>query len=121
MAADDRDWTLAMYEQAVVNPHVRSLALEIAQNSNDQQGDITLADLDGARRYLRACYLRMSTTEVSALTVVSIASLWARGTVGAFKYRTAGGGGATGAKKPARRSLQSRKARVESDDGDAST
>lgn len=87
MTPEDAEWVLAHYEDAVADSQIRHLALQIAEASHVGEGAITVADLEGARPYLRACFKRMSLNEVAGLSATAVASLWARGTVGAFRYR----------------------------------
>ena len=56
-------------------------------SANDPQ--VQMADVTGARRYLRTCVHRMSVEEAQVLTGEHAADLWARGALGAARYRAA--------------------------------
>jgi len=56
----------------------------------DEQPELQPADLETARSYLKKCVSRMSTAEIQASADDTFASLWAKGTVGAAKYRVRG-------------------------------
>ena len=119
MKDDERAWVLEMYEHAVADVSVRALAFQVAQASHSGEHELTLADLESARPYLRGCYLRMSPGEVISLTASMAASLWARGTVGAHAYRHRPIDGAQSPRRSSKKALQSRSRRVKSNGGDA--
>ena len=85
---DDMEWKLAYYEMVVTDPDVKARTWAIAEASQTEESPtLTHADFQCARRYLRACMLRASITELQALSQEELAGWWARGVVGACQYR----------------------------------
>ncbi|MBI3206672.1 MAG: hypothetical protein HYZ29_34365 [Myxococcales bacterium] len=92
MDDDEREWKQAMYERAVADPALKSLAWTIADNAT--AGDappVNAGDMAAARRYLRACVLNMTSTELQGVTTNELAGLLARGALGAARHRTQAG------------------------------
>lgn len=72
----------------VDDPEIENLAWNLANEL--RSGDdprIHPADVTAARPYLRTCLMRMSEAERSSLTHHSAGALWARGALGAARYR----------------------------------
>ena|SRR5688500_8539939 len=84
---DARAWKVAEYEVLVADPEIRSIAWSVANEAHTGDVPLSGADLHAARRYLKACILRMTVPEVSALQPYEVGSLWARGILGAWRYR----------------------------------
>ncbi len=100
---DDRAWKIAVYEDLVADPQIRSTAFSVAEDAHNGTTPLSGADLHAARRYLKACILRMTVPEIAALRPYEAASLWARGILGAWRYRQ-NPTNARSAKKRARKS-----------------
>lgn len=84
---EDYEWKVTFYEDLVADPGARALAWRVAEDAHTGDNPLSPADQHAARRYLRACILRMSVREISQLNTHACASLWARGIVGAWRYR----------------------------------
>ena len=85
---DENEWRESLFASLVDSPDVEALALKVARTLggvNDPQ--VQMADVMGARRYLRTCVHRMSVEEAQVLTGEQAADLWARGALGAARYR----------------------------------
>jgi hypothetical protein len=89
MDADDEAWMQSMFEAVAGDQRVKDLAWQLAEHMlpEDERDQLSEADLQAARRYLRACMMRMTQTEVQAMDRRELAGLWARGAVGAREYR----------------------------------
>jgi hypothetical protein len=88
---EERDWKELMYVRFVTTPAIRRRAWHSAvAMQGDEQPELQPADLETARSYLKKCVSRMSTAEIQASADDTFASLWAKGTVGAAKYRVRG-------------------------------
>lgn len=92
MDNDEREWKQAMYERAVADQQLKSLAWHMAQSLGGP-GDPALGagDLEAARRYLRVCVLNMSVYELQTVTNSELAGLLARGALGAARHRAGRG------------------------------
>ncbi|MEO7034244.1 MAG: hypothetical protein ABI548_10160 [Polyangiaceae bacterium] len=87
--ADNAEWYEACYEQIVANKAVQTRALTYAQAMRGRDDpEIVIPDVQGSRAYLRACVLNMSVAELSEKKTDEFAALWARGALGAAKYRS---------------------------------
>jgi hypothetical protein len=87
----DYEWKESFYIGLVTDGGVRALAWNSAQAMHgDSEPALQLADLETARTYVKKCVVRMSETEIKASTDATFAALWAKGTVGAAKYRVRG-------------------------------
>lgn len=88
MSNDEKDWKLAMFESAVADPWIRGHAFSLAEAARGPDDvELNLMDLESSRPYLRTCILRMSVAEIAAAQKITLASLWARGTLGAARFR----------------------------------
>ena len=88
---DEREWKETVYIGLVTDGAVRAHAWNSAQAMHgDNEPALQLADLEIARTYLKKCVTRMSVTEIKASGDETFAALWAKGTVGAAKYRVRG-------------------------------
>lgn len=84
----DAEWKLAAFNAAVQDERVQNLAWSIAEAAQTPEDPkLSAMDVQAARRYLRACILKASTEEVAGMGLHELAALWARGTVGAARYR----------------------------------
>lgn len=89
MDDDEREWKQAVYERAVADPQVKALAWNIANHATGEASPaVNAGDMAAARRYLRACMLNMTVTELQAVTSNELAGLLARGAMGAARHRT---------------------------------
>jgi hypothetical protein len=89
----ERDWKEEYFANVVNQPEVQARAWDIAEEMREPEDpELTLADLHCARRYLRACFLNSSERELSGMTLDGFAAWWARGILGAARYRVRGGG-----------------------------
>lgn len=106
MDDDEREWKQAVYERAVSEPQLKALAWNIADlATGDGVPSVNAGDMAAARRYLRACMLNMTVTELQAVTSNELAGLLARGAMGAARHRARGD--VSGA-QPATRARRSR-------------
>ena len=88
---DEHEWKLQRYEAFVGDPQAVELAFDLARECTPEGDEPpVLSDVHAARRYLRRCILNMSFGEVRGLSPDAAASLWARGTDGARRYRLQG-------------------------------
>jgi hypothetical protein len=84
----ERDWKEEYFANVVNQPQVQARAWDIAEEMREPDDpELTLADLHCARRYLRACFLNSSERELSGMTLNGFAAWWARGILGAARYR----------------------------------
>jgi len=84
---EERAWLEGVYESAVSDPTIKTLAWRMAEEAWDGEPGLNHMDLVASRAYLRACLLRFTVAEVSAMLPTDFAGLWARGCVGACEYR----------------------------------
>lgn len=87
-AVDEDEWRETLFASLVDTPEIEARALRVARTlggANDPP--VQMADVTGARRYLRTCVHRMSIEEANVLTGEQAADLWARGALGAARYR----------------------------------
>ena len=93
-SSDDgmRDWYEAAFAQLVSSPDVRRAA-QIEMSRLAAAGEVApqAADLEAARVYLRRCITNMPVPEVESITAREAGALWARGALGAARYRLEGG------------------------------
>ncbi len=86
---DDEDWYTALYEQIVADRAVQARTVDYAETMRvDGDPEISMSDVQASRAYLRACIFNMSPTEASEKRPEDLAALWARGALGAAKYRS---------------------------------
>ena len=86
---EDEDWYTALYEQVVADRAVQARAIDYAETMRlDGDPEISMSDVQASRAYLRACIFSMSQTEASEKRPDDLAALWARGALGAAKYRS---------------------------------
>lgn len=87
-----RQWYETAFAQLVSSPEVRRAAqLEMSRLAVGGATAPEAADLEAARVYLRRCIANMSVLEVESITAQSAGALWARGALGAARYRAEGG------------------------------
>jgi hypothetical protein len=95
---EDREWYDKYYEAAVANAEVRSSTMVCAARMRSvDDPEIQPSDVLASRAYLRKCMTNMSMAELATKSYPELAALWARGALGAARYRSSGGG------KPRRR------------------
>lgn len=88
-----RDWYEVAFAQLVSSPEVRRAAqLEMSRLAVGGEVAPQAADLEAARVYLRRCITNMPVPEVESITANEAGALWARGALGAARYRLEGGG-----------------------------
>jgi hypothetical protein len=89
MSNDDKDWKLNVLEAALADQWVQGQALAMAEAGRTADDpELSFMDVAAARQYVKTCVLRMSVAELGAGTKLTLAALWARGTLGAARYRT---------------------------------
>ena len=90
--ANNAEWYEGIYEETVANESVKSSAMAhaTAMRSEDDP-EILVSDVQASRAYLRQCMLNMSTGELCTKSFAELAALWARGALGAARYRSKGG------------------------------
>jgi hypothetical protein len=85
---DDREWRESLFAGIVSDRKVRSrVHAHISMMYEAGDPVVTPADLMAARHYLRKCMTNMTSVELEIKTEDDLAALWARGAVGAAKYR----------------------------------
>ena len=108
----DREWFEASFAQLVSNTDVRrATRLELTRLAAGTDLSPQQADIEGARNYFKKCILNMSTAELQALSADEAGALWARGALGAARFRCDGG-------KPKHRLGRSRRLRRRPPDAD---
>ncbi|HKY36579.1 MAG TPA: hypothetical protein VJN18_11605 [Polyangiaceae bacterium] len=70
---------------------LRAARMEVRRLMADGSLLVSSADIEAARPYLRRCVLNMTVYEVESITAEAAGALWARGAVGAARYRVEGG------------------------------
>ncbi len=88
----DREWFEVSFAQLVSDTDVRRAArLELARLAAGSDLNPQQADIEGARNYFKKCVFNMSTAELQALSADEAGALWARGALGAARFRRDGG------------------------------
>jgi hypothetical protein len=88
---EEQDWKQVAFVQTVSNQGIRDTAWEMAlEMHGDAEPALQPADLETARTYIRKCMWRMLVDEIKMSADETLAALWAKGTVGAAKYRVRG-------------------------------
>lgn len=109
---DDAEWKLAAYADVVADSVVQQLAWSIANAARTPSDPkLSAMDLQASRRYLRACMLRAGASEVAQMQRQDFAALWARGMLGAARYRSRGSDASSGNQRDERRTRQFRSKR----------
>jgi hypothetical protein len=86
---DDRDWKQNLYERVVSDPGVQGTAWALAEHLREPEDpELNLADRQCARNYLKTCIQNSSVTELTMMTPPDFAAWWARGIIGACRYRS---------------------------------
>lgn len=81
-------WKTAAFEDLVSDERVHALVWHLLEVERENDNPRVLEmDITAARKYLRACIFNMGQVELGALGNRDAASLWARGALGAAKYR----------------------------------
>jgi hypothetical protein len=87
-AEDNADYYEQLFLELVNDDKARKMAIELTEETAaSEELTPTLADVSAGKRYLRQCMLNMSLIEVRGSAVDDLAALWARGAVGAARYR----------------------------------
>ena len=85
---EEAEWYAATYEGIVDDKNVRQHALMHAESMRQEDDpEISPSDLQASRGYIRTCIENMSQTEVLNKSVDDLGALWARGVLGAARYR----------------------------------
>jgi len=86
--AEDRAWKEARFEEIVGSDSVRArIRAHVSQMAEPGDPPVAVSDVVAARNYLRRCLDNMSVNELAGKSDDEIASLWARGAIGAARYR----------------------------------
>lgn len=92
---EDRNWKMDFYIATAGDPEVKALAWRIAVAARMPDDPVlSVADLAASRNYLRKCMQRVPSNELQTMTPEELAGLWARGALGAARYRVNGGAAA---------------------------
>ncbi len=88
---DEQEWRMTQYRAVVVDQAVRQRALLMAYEMRAADDPpVVLADLETARAYIRKVLMTADIQEISGMMDVQLAAIWARGTLGAARYRASG-------------------------------
>jgi hypothetical protein len=91
MKDDEREYRDARFVEIVAEPALKKrVDHHVSQMTGPGEPTVTEADRQAGRQYLRECMNRMSITELSEKTDDELVALWARGTMGAARYRIRG-------------------------------
>lgn len=86
--SDSAEWLSSVFAEVISHPDTRQIArIEAQRLVGPDESPPQAADFEAARPYLRKCLENMSAPELSQLTYAAAAALWARGAVGAARYR----------------------------------
>jgi hypothetical protein len=87
-ASEMEDWYLACSAEILARTDVRRAAqAEVARLSASNSIELHNSDIEAARPYLKKCLRNMSPMELETLTAEAAGALWARGALGAARYR----------------------------------
>jgi hypothetical protein len=90
-ADDDREWRSAFLGNVVNDPRLRlRVSYHISVICGPDDPEVTPADVQAARGYLKKCVERMPTGELANKDWDDLAALWARGALGAARFRASG-------------------------------
>lgn len=88
MTQDEKDYREGIFTDAVADEKVRErVYVHISFMADEAEPPVAPADVQAARSYLRRCMDNMSMSELSQKTLDDLAALWARGALGAARYR----------------------------------
>jgi hypothetical protein len=91
MKDDEREYRDARFVEIVAEPALKNrLKHHVDQMTGPGEPVVTEADRQAGRQYLCACMNRMSITELSEKADDELVALWARGSLGAARYRVRG-------------------------------
>ena len=91
MTPDERATRDALFDEVVGDPKMReSIVRHLSFLADPDEPGVAPADVQAARHYLRRCMDNMSINELSAKSDDDFAALWARGSLGAARYRAGG-------------------------------
>lgn len=92
MDSEDREWILSVFGGVIASADMKQ---QVQQAAAELRGpddpEIRPSDLAASQNYLKTCLLRRTVLEIQAMSSIEIAGLWARGCLGAARYRAAGG------------------------------
>jgi hypothetical protein len=86
---DERAWKQTLYERVVSDPGVQGTAWALAEHLRESEDpELNLADRQCARNYLKTCIKNASVAELTMMSSPDFAAWWARGIIGACRYRS---------------------------------
>ena len=101
MKPEEQEFRESCFDEAVGSDYVRARVLVHVSFMAGPDDAVAHADLEASRPYLRRCMDRMSYTELMQKSPDALASLWARGALGASRYRQRGGRSPGSRRRPA--------------------
>ena len=91
MTEEEREFRQARFIEIVSSPDLRSRVFaHVSFMTGPGEPAVTEADRQAARPYLQRCMERMSMDELTTKEDDELVALWARGTLGAARYRLRG-------------------------------
>lgn len=104
-----REWYETSFAELVSNADVRRAArLEMVRLADGSDVIPLQSDLEAARNYLKKCVMNMSPVELQVLSAEEAGALWARGALGAARFRKDGGPHRVRSRRLRRRKRESR-------------
>lgn len=91
MKREVRSEVAVHYERFIASEETAAYALRIARDMAEPDEFVHEADVVAGQRYLLACLKKMTPGELQMMTGDLAASLWARGSLGAARYRSSRG------------------------------
>ncbi len=91
---EEQEWRTEFYRRVVSSEDIRrqtwTMALELRAPDDPE---LALADLETARRYMHKIMMTADTYELESNSAPQFAAMWAKGTLGAGRYRASKAGG----------------------------
>lgn len=87
MRPEEHEYREGRFEEIVASDRARARVLAHVSFIADPSDAVAPADVEAARLYLRRCMERMSYGELLQKSECELAALWARGALGASRYR----------------------------------
>lgn len=88
MTQEEKDYRDGVFTDTVADERVRArVYAHISFMADDTEPAVAPADIQAARSYLRRCMDNMTMSELSQKPIDDLAALWARGALGAARYR----------------------------------
>ncbi len=88
MVPEEREYRDSRFEEVVADPTMRgSIYRHLSFLAEPDEPAVAPADVQAARHYLRRCMDNMSMNELAEKSRDDLAALWARGALGAARYR----------------------------------